>query len=357
MKQTVYKKAKTGKIQVYTGWTEGADVVSEYGEQGGAMQQARITCVAKNVGRSNETTPEQQAELELAAKIQKKKDSGYFDTPQEALTEQVFLPMLAYDYKKRAGKLEIFDGQPKYDGVRALIHYQNGWKIMSRGGKPYDVAHIVSHFERFGDPSIVYDGEIYIHGLPLQEIVSLVKKPKPGSELLQFHCYDMYQPDRPDLPWGDRRKFLYDFGQAVQGSAVHIVETVTHLNETNMKALHDQFVREGFEGLILREHHGTYELSKRSRHLLKYKEFHEEEFPIVGFETGRGKFDGCVIWKCSTPDGAEFKVVPKGTLEQKQKWLIDAHKYIGKPLVVRYQALTNDKVPQFPVGITIRDYE
>ena len=32
-------------------------------------------------------------------------------------------------------------------------------------------------------------------------------------------------------------------------------------------------------------------------------------------------------------------------------------KYIGKKLTVRFQELTDDKVPRFPVGITFRDYE
>ena len=31
--------------------------------------------------------------------------------------------------------------------------------------------------------------------------------------------------------------------------------------------------------------------------------------------------------------------------------------YIGEMLTVRYQELTDDGVPRFPVGIAIRDYE
>ena len=42
----------------------------------------------------------------------------------------------------------------------------------------------------------------------------------------------------------------------------------------------------------------------------------------------------------------------------------DTHKYIGKPLTVRYQPHTNQAdqeadtgIPRFPVGIDVRDYE
>ena len=31
--------------------------------------------------------------------------------------------------------------------------------------------------------------------------------------------------------------------------------------------------------------------------------------------------------------------------------------YVGKKLTVRYQELTDDGIPRFPVGIAIRDYE
>jgi hypothetical protein len=35
----------------------------------------------------------------------------------------------------------------------------------------------------------------------------------------------------------------------------------------------------------------------------------------------------------------------------------NAEDFMGKLLTVRYFELTNDGVPRFPVGITIRDYE
>ena len=54
--QTLYRKSKTGATVQYTVWTEGAEVVTEYGQVSGQMQISRQTAVAKNVGRSNETT-------------------------------------------------------------------------------------------------------------------------------------------------------------------------------------------------------------------------------------------------------------------------------------------------------------
>jgi DNA ligase-1 len=128
-------------------------------------------------------------------------------------------------------------------------------------------------------------------------------------------------------------------------------------SEDELKTWHDKYVQEGYEGLIIREPQGMYELGRRSRHLLKYKEFRDKEFVIAGWSQGIGKFAGCVIWECKTSEGKTFNVVPKGTLEMKQHWYKFAPKFLGRKLTVRYQAWTNDNIPQFPVGIAIRDYE
>ena len=49
-----------------------------------------------------------------------------------------------------------------------------------------------------------------------------------------------------------------------------------------------------------------------------------------------------------------FSVVPKGTIKQKQKWFKKADKYIGKLITVKYQRLSKDGIPEFPVGIGLR---
>jgi hypothetical protein len=37
--------------------------------------------------------------------------------------------------------------------------------------------------------------------------------------------------------------------------------------------------------------------------------------------------------------------------------LSDAPNLIGKSLTVRYFEMTDDNIPRFPVGVSIRDYE
>lgn len=354
---TLYKKAKTGKIQVYTSWTETENRCSESGELGGKLTPSRTTCYGKNIGKANETTPAEQAILECEAKRQKKLDTGYFKTKEEAETEEVFLPMLAAPYKARASKIVYpCNVQPKLDGVRCMAPTTG---LMSRGGKLYDVMHIDVGMESYRD-NIVCDGELYIHGMPLQDLVSLVKKPKEGSENVEYWIYDVYLPGNKQAEWWERLIALQKVKVALKTGLtpkIKVVPTYIVEDEEEMKEMHDQFVQEGYEGIIIRETHGTYELGHRSRHLIKYKEFIDAEFEIINYKGGVGKFEECVTWVCVTEDEKVFDCTPKGTLEQKREWYANASKFMGKKLTVRYQALTNSGKPQFPVGISIRDYE
>jgi DNA ligase-1 len=123
-----------------------------------------------------------------------------------------------------------------------------------------------------------------------------------------------------------------------------------------VKRLHAEYVAEGYEGLILRNAKGVYKVKHRSNDLQKYKEFFDAEYPIVGFREGDGVEKGCVIWLCSAPAG-QFAVRPRGTHQERQAAFAAGAAAIGKKLTVRYQELTNDGIPRFPVGIAIRDYE
>ena len=85
------------------------------------------------------------------------------------------------------------------------------------------------------------------------------------------------------------------------------------------------------------------------------KNFIEDEFTIIGFTEATGNDKGTVVWECKTPENKTFTVRPKGTREMRAKWYAYGKDYIGKPLTVRFQQYTEDKIPQFPVGVCIRE--
>ena len=163
--------------------------------------------------------------------------------------------------------------------------------------------------------------------------------------------YDTFDPNKLHELFHDRSLTL---------SCLKTTASVRYVHTTAINSLkefwhyHKTFNKNGFEGSIIRLYDGPYELGHRSRSLLKYKDFKDDEFEIIGFTEGTGKFEGCVTWICKTKDNKTFNVVPKGTLHQKKKWFSEAEKYIGKEITVKYQSFSKDGIPEFPVGIGLR---
>jgi len=118
-----------------------------------------------------------------------------------------------------------------------------------------------------------------------------------------------------------------------------------------------KFLADGDEGVMIRNAASPYQVGKRSYHLQKFKKFFDDEYKIIGANEGQGNDIGTVVWVCETPQGLPFAVRPKGTRAERQDWYQNRDQYIGKGLTVKYQELTNDGIPRFPVGIAIRDYE
>ena len=75
---TLYKRNSNGSTQQWTISVEGSTIVKEYGQVGGALQLATdLISEGKNIGRSNETTPEQQAQAEALSQWEIKQKKGY----------------------------------------------------------------------------------------------------------------------------------------------------------------------------------------------------------------------------------------------------------------------------------------
>jgi len=128
-------------------------------------------------------------------------------------------------------------------------------------------------------------------------------------------------------------------------------------NETEVLEKHKYYLSKGYEGVIVRNINGMYKLKGRSKDLQKYKEFKDEEFEIIGGQESTGTEAGCIIFTVKNKKGQEFAVRPRGSFGQRKKWMKDIDTLTGKKLTVRYQELTDDGIPRFPVGISVRDYE
>ena len=165
----------------------------------------------------------------------------------------------------------------------------------------------------------------------------------------------MIHLDNPEMPYVERHQFICKVVHAYSSPFLEIVRTDTVKTVDEFKEKFGEFVANDYEGIMLRNINSVYQQGFRSNDLQKYKEFHEEEYPIVGFDQGDGRDKGTVIWKCQTKEGRVFSVRPRGTNEHRQELFKNGKSYIGKQLTVIFQELSELNVPRFPVGKAVRD--
>jgi DNA ligase-1 len=296
------------------------------------------------------------------------KESGYSEAIKEevdntasvrgkGITADVPLPMLAHEYHKR-GKGFPFPcfTQPKLDGTRCVGIPGRGLFSRLRKTIPH-MEHIIAELNRL-PAHLILDGELYTNELTFQEIVGLVKREtlKDGDlekqQKIKYHVYDLIQGDS----YEQRHRGLQALFASHSFQHLVLVSTFHCGSEEEMKEQHARFVADGYEGIMLRNPAGVYK-NVRSVDLLKYKEFFDDEYEVVGFKEGEGAEKGCVLWTCKTEKGATFHCRPRGTREDRTELFQKGASYIGKKLTVRFQELTDDGIPRFPVGIAFRDYE
>jgi ATP-dependent DNA ligase len=267
--------------------------------------------------------------------------------------------MLAQSYAKHAEKISFpAYVQKKLDGCRCIAVIKNGKaSLWTRTRKPINsMPHIVAALEHsFRGHTVTLDGELYAHSFHnnFEGLMKLVRPdaPVPGHEAVQHHCYDVIMPGT----FKERLAWLVQ--NHPSSNPLIFVQTYTVADEDDLMLKHDDFVAEGYEGLMVRNADSKYEEGKRSYGLQKVKEFLDSEFPIVGVEEGRGKMTGKAIFVCKAKNGETFNVKMEGSMDNLAKYLTNKKLWTGKKLTVKYQNLTKYGIPRFPVGKAVRDYE
>lgn len=351
-KITLFGLNKNSGLKVWSIWTEDENLNIEHGQLNGKLQLKSEAVAGKNIGRSNETTPAQQAVLEARSRINKQIDKGYRENPDD-LKELDLLPMLANDYLKQGHRINypcwVSD---KLDGVRCLaISSEEGVVLKSRSGKLYDVKHIQDQLNLSMCVGEVWDGELYIHGKYLEEIVSAVKKPNIMTPDIWFVVFDVVN----DQPFEKRLQDIVGIHGRTMSQQVDSIVYSCVSSEEEMKAAHKDCVARGYEGIMLRNNSGLYESGKRSADLQKFKTFFDSEFQIV--DVVSDKDGGAVFVVQNTFANNQFNVVG-GTHDHRKQWLAEKGSLIGKLITVKYQTLYKDtSLPQFPTFVAFRDYE
>lgn len=343
------------------------------GYEGSDARASAPTIIArgKNAGRANATNVVCQAlrdALGLYAKQLKKAaaaDVGGADC-------KMYPPMLANVWNvKRPPTFPLYV-QRKYDGIRtvaclcgdSVVLYSRNMNIYP--GMDYlreDVIGILRSAAESGK-NVYLDGELYKHGVPLQQISGDGRRANAVVTDYNYMVYDVFLPDAPTMPYSERKTLLHELFEDTRVTYAKIVETYEAADMAAVETLYSTFIEEGFEGAMIRLPSGQYVYSLKGYHcnaLLKLKPTFDAEFRVVGWETGtRGKAAGAVMILCATADGKQFAVTPAmeiadrmemaakmATVEDNGKTYFD-NVWRDTMITVQYAGLSVDGVPLQP---------
>lgn len=359
----LYKRDTTGKIRTWQIEQDFEKYRMLSGAEHGVLVASTWTvATGKNEGRANETNSITQAEFEIEAAYTKKIKEGYRYDKKEVDNIDLIKPMLAKNYKDYEKKLKFpVIVQPKLDGIRCLI--TKSGMFSRKGEKIISCPHILSALAPvFQDnPDIIIDGELYNHEFmaDFNTLASIIRKTKPeevrknlveSANKIQYHIYDVLDQN---LSWFERVTPIIT-KLMVMGDSIKFLESHTAQNAEEIDKLYSTFVELGYEGVMVRDPVAGYE-PKRSVALLKYKEFMEEEFTIVGVEEGVGNRSGMAgAINMLTKDNKPFKATPMGTDEHRRQLLKDAARVINAHGTVKFFHYTPDGIPRFPVFKAVR---
>ena len=284
------------------------------------------------------------------------------------------LPMLAKSYTGKIwNKIPNMIGQWKINGLRCFISaYRTDdifrsvrLKFQSREGL---IWHTLTYLEDYLIDAIpqgfmlsmlndnwILDGEVYLPGHTVNEINHFVKDPNcKENKLLQFWCYDIAIQDMLQ----ERRN---DIRTHNLGDVTHFVDINEHLNNTkqlvilpdynvysdnNAVVFRDNFIRLGFEGLILRNPNVDYQYGRRRvGYMEKFKSKTDGKFLIVDIQSEQKR--NLPIITCRNDINEEtFETCFSYPHAKQEEILRNKKDYIGKYVFITFEERSGiTKVP------------
>lgn len=259
----------------------------------------------------------------------------------------------------------------KLDGHRAIIMKHKGvTTIFTRGGKAMtNVDYIIEDAKNLPD-DYVYDGEllplnIETKGREYQQISKILKSHYP-TEKAVFHMFDVipvedFRRQQCDIKYGDRKALLKTFEDTTYIKKINFLfEGI--FNKFQLDYIYKTKVADLSEGLMINFDNGMYEF-KRTKSLLKVKNFDVIDCIVTGIERGRGK--NAKILKSITirfeHNGQQYfcKCGSGFSQDERVRYGANETKIVGKVVEIQYFDITlNDSGEyslRFPVFKRIRE--
>lgn len=254
----------------------------------------------------------------------------------------------------------------KLDGFRC-VYLPNEKKFFSRQGQEFEgIDHLIEECDKISQGIYVLDGELLYRNfdnLPSDELYRLTtsvarKKGKTKEKTnLEFHLFDIiplgdFQKGKSVDDYRDRMALLERLHS--QATGLDFLKRVTPLytgNDTSViPGLLDEVVEQGEEGLMLNLLDGLYEC-KRSKNILKIKQFLEADVLVVDVYEGNKEFKG-------TLGGLNVKFLMNGEeiitnvgsgfyKDERELFFNNPETIIGKVITINYFELSNNKKGEY----------
>ena len=313
----LYQTSSKGKIKYLNIWTDGDELKREWGIVGTENPQSSSdTKSGKNIGRSNEVTPEEQAELEFERLVKRKMENGYV----EDITEEVTLLSFSSPPKNLCPAKPIQkmpEDLPKdmiltlkRDGLRTLTFVDKVGTVRLFSRTMDEVSDlfpdIIAELQQVGLPKeTILDGEMLFSnkngGDSFSKMTSIYRS-KPEKAIARqeeyikdgqivYYLFDM-------LFWAGKDMTVDSYKSRLSllpepSGSIQVMSSLTGSLKANMAKIK----KSGGEGLVVysRDYHNTINYDgkpKRPVGCWKSKMIHEDDMIVTGMEQGQGKNQG-----------------------------------------------------------------
>lgn len=240
--------------------------------------------------------------------------------------------------------------QPKINGIRAVWNGITKELVSSQTNVFKQLPTITKALQ---DYKIMLDGELYCHGMPLENIQSITSQQftvHPNEHQLRYYIFDIIHPTKTMY---ERFQYLYTALWNVS-LPLYIVPTFSCGSLMEIEAFFDSFIADGYEGIIIRNKDALYEM-KKSTNIMKWKLRLTDGFKIISYIEevsihGERK-DALGALVCITTQGGDIFNVGTGfTREERIDLWKRKNSLTGRKCLIAYPELTSDRnVPRHPV--------
>jgi len=244
----------------------------------------------------------------------------------------------------------------KIDGARCIgiVDSNGNTTFYSRTGKNFDTLDIVSSgIKALGITDVVFDGELCLvdeeGNEDFQGVMKQLKKkdhtiPNPSYKIFDMMTVDEFysQKGEQNRPFSIRFKNLQQVMKKNECACLSVLEQVRIDTDDDFESVVSYSNEQHWEGVMLRA--DTPYKGKRSKDLLKYKSFNDDEYKVVDVEMGpfryvlNGREHEETMLSCVMINHKDniVRVGSGFSIEQRQNFYKHPKKILGKVILVQY---------------------